>query len=62
MFAGILRGHAQDFGGFTFPERRDGVGGGLQGIGWVRVGADCQSSAYSAYYSPSDLWIADGLR
>jgi len=35
---------------------------GLVGIASVRVGADCQSSAYSAQYLPSELWIADGLR
>jgi hypothetical protein len=35
---------------------------GLLGIVFARVGADCQSSAYSAWYAPSDLWIADGLR
>jgi len=35
---------------------------GLLGITFVRVGVDCQSSAYSAWYQPSDLWIADGLR
>jgi len=35
---------------------------GLSGIGNIRVGADCQSSAYSALYNPSELWIADGLR
>jgi eukaryotic-like serine/threonine-protein kinase len=35
---------------------------GLVGIPLVRVGADCQSSAYTALYRPSDLWIADGLR
>ena len=35
---------------------------GLPGIADVRVGADCQSSAYSATYFPSELWIADGLR
>jgi Tol biopolymer transport system component len=35
---------------------------GLQGIPFVRVGADCLSSAYSAVYAPSELWIADGLR
>jgi len=34
----------------------------LQSINLVRVGADCQSSAYSAEYRSSDLWIADGLR
>ena len=28
----------------------------------VRVGADCQASAYSALYSPSELWVATGLR
>jgi hypothetical protein len=35
---------------------------GLTGIPEIRVGADCQSSAYSAQYFPSDLWIVDGLR
>ena len=35
---------------------------GLTGINQVRVGADCESSAYSAVYNPSELWIADGLR
>jgi eukaryotic-like serine/threonine-protein kinase len=35
---------------------------GLAAISNVRVGADCRSSAYSAYYQPSELWIADGLR
>jgi hypothetical protein len=35
---------------------------GLWGIPEVRVGADCQSAAYSAQYQPSELWIADGLR
>jgi eukaryotic-like serine/threonine-protein kinase len=35
---------------------------GLAGIDVVRVGADCQSSAYSALYLPSELWIVDGLR
>lgn len=35
---------------------------GLAVIPSVRVGADCQSSAYSAWYLPGDLWIADGLR
>jgi hypothetical protein len=34
---------------------------GLNGISYIRVGADCQSSAYSAYYFPSALWIVDGL-
>jgi len=28
----------------------------------VRVSANCQSSAYSAIYLPSELWIVDGLR
>jgi len=28
----------------------------------IRVGADCQSTAYSVVYEPSELWIADGLR
>ena len=32
------------------------------GVGWIRVGADCQSSAYSALYAPSELWVAGGLR
>ena len=35
---------------------------GLTGIAYIRVGADCQSSAYSATYCPSELWIVDGLR
>jgi eukaryotic-like serine/threonine-protein kinase len=35
---------------------------GLGGIQSIRVGADCQSSAYALTYSPSELWIADGLR
>jgi eukaryotic-like serine/threonine-protein kinase len=35
---------------------------GLTVITNIRVGADCQSSAYSAQYFPSELWIADGLR
>jgi dipeptidyl aminopeptidase/acylaminoacyl peptidase len=35
---------------------------GLVGIASARVGADCQSSAYSAQYFPSELWIVDGLR
>ena len=34
----------------------------FESITSVRVGADCQSSAYSAYYALSELWIADGLR
>jgi len=34
---------------------------GLNGIVGIRVGADCESSAYSAYYAPSELWIVDGL-
>jgi eukaryotic-like serine/threonine-protein kinase len=28
----------------------------------VRVGADCQSSAYSVLYAPSELWVASGFR
>jgi serine/threonine protein kinase/Tol biopolymer transport system component len=35
---------------------------GLAAIQTIRIGADCQSSAYSAYYAPSLLWIVDGLR
>ena len=35
---------------------------GLGGILFVRVGADCQSAAYTAQYLPSELWIASGLR
>ena len=35
---------------------------GLTVIGNIRVGADCKSSAYSAQYFPSELWLADGLR
>jgi hypothetical protein len=35
---------------------------GLIGLDQVRVGADCQSSAFSAFYGSSELWIVDGLR
>ena len=35
---------------------------GLNSIQNVRVGADCQSSAYSAVYQPTELWIAGGVR
>jgi eukaryotic-like serine/threonine-protein kinase len=35
---------------------------GLGGISAVRVGADCQSFGYSAWYSPAELWVAEGLR
>jgi hypothetical protein len=35
---------------------------GLVTIYTIRVGADCQSSAYSAFYEPSELWLVDGLR
>jgi len=35
---------------------------GLGSIPNTRVGADCQSVAYSAGYSPSELWIVDGQR
>jgi eukaryotic-like serine/threonine-protein kinase len=35
---------------------------GLNGIPFIRVGADCQSSAYTVTYAPSELWIVDGLR
>jgi eukaryotic-like serine/threonine-protein kinase len=35
---------------------------GLGSLGNIRVGPDCQSSGYSAPYSSSELWIADGLR
>jgi hypothetical protein len=31
-------------------------------ISQVRVGADCQSSAYSQSYAPDELWVATGLR
>ena len=34
----------------------------LNAVFTVRVGWNCQSSAYSAEYVPSELWIADGLR
>jgi Tol biopolymer transport system component len=27
----------------------------------VRVSADCQGSAYSVFYAPSELWVASGL-
>ena len=40
------------------PEYRSG----LVGIASVRVGSDCQSYAYSANYTPSELWVASGLR
>ena len=35
---------------------------GLLNIGYIRVGADCKNLAYSAIYSPSELWIVSGLR
>jgi hypothetical protein len=35
---------------------------GLGEISFVRVGADCRTSAYSAFHQPSGLWIVDGLR
>jgi len=35
---------------------------GLIGLDQVRVRADCQNSAYSAFYGTSELWIVDGLR
>jgi len=35
---------------------------GLAAIPDVRVSADCQGSAYSAWYQPSELWVAHGLR
>jgi hypothetical protein len=35
---------------------------GLLNIPYIRVGADCQSSAYSAGYSPGELWVVDGFR
>jgi eukaryotic-like serine/threonine-protein kinase len=35
---------------------------GLNGVITVRVGSNCQSSAYSPEYLPTELWIADGLR
>jgi eukaryotic-like serine/threonine-protein kinase len=34
----------------------------LFGTPEIRIGADCQSSAYSALYTPSELWLVDGLR
>jgi serine/threonine protein kinase/Tol biopolymer transport system component len=40
------------------PANRTGLAGAFD----VRVDADCRSSAYSASYQPSELWIADGLR
>jgi hypothetical protein len=46
----------------TWRELAPNYKAGLIGIAFVRVGADCQSSAYSTFYQPSDLWIADGLR
>jgi eukaryotic-like serine/threonine-protein kinase len=35
---------------------------GLNGITDLRVGVNCQSSAYSAFYIPSELWIVDDMR
>jgi dipeptidyl aminopeptidase/acylaminoacyl peptidase len=35
---------------------------GLIDIPNIRIGADCQNSAYTASYEPSELWIVDGLR
>jgi len=35
---------------------------GLVTIYTMRVGADCQSSAYSALFDPGELWIVSGLR
>jgi Tol biopolymer transport system component len=40
------------------PANRTGLGS----IPAIRVRANCQSSAYSAFYNLSELWIADGLR
>jgi serine/threonine protein kinase/Tol biopolymer transport system component len=40
------------------PANRSGLGS----LSSIRVGADCQSSGYSAPYTSSELWIADGLR
>ncbi len=34
----------------------------LSGSGNIRVGADCESVGYSPQYSPTELWIVDGLR
>ena len=39
------------------PANRTGLAGNLA----IRIGADCQSSAYSAFYAPAELWIVDGL-
>jgi hypothetical protein len=35
---------------------------GLAYIPDIRVSADCRSSAFSASYNPSELWIADDVR
>jgi Tol biopolymer transport system component len=35
---------------------------GIRTVLAVRVGADCQSSAYSVMYQPSELWVASGFR
>jgi dipeptidyl aminopeptidase/acylaminoacyl peptidase len=40
------------------PANRTGLGA----LGAIRVGADCQSSGYTAFYQLSELWIASGLR
>jgi eukaryotic-like serine/threonine-protein kinase len=35
---------------------------GLGFMNRIRVGVDCQASAYSVLYAPSELWVASGLR
>jgi hypothetical protein len=36
--------------------------GALASINDIRVGADCQSSAYTPLCQPAELWVARGLR
>ncbi|HUD98581.1 MAG TPA: protein kinase [Bryobacteraceae bacterium] len=35
---------------------------GLDGLLETRIGADCQSVAYTTMHNPADLWLVDGLR
>jgi serine/threonine protein kinase len=58
----ILRVDVQTGEQTMWKEWSPGNRTGLNSLTAIRVGADCQSSAYSAFYTPSDLWIASGLR
>jgi serine/threonine protein kinase len=57
----ILRVDVESGGQTLWEALAPGNRTGLAYINGVRVGADCRSSAYSAQYFPSELWIADGL-